>query len=443
MFIEFSVSNFRSFKTLQTLSLQAANIVSKTTNKEVDENNVITVSPKLKLLKSKAIYGANASGKSNIVKAILAFVFLIRHSVSAGNILNTLIKKYELSTENDQEPIFFQLIFTSKDTESKEIVYRYGFEIKDNEVFTEWLFGTPKRVEVPFFVREGMNVTVNERVFKGAKKFENLSKKGDNEIFRNNSLFLSAVSAMGVIDAKSLVEVLANINILSGLGDSQLRQFVGEKFKENNKDTKTNILRVLKSADLGIDDIFVEDNKQEDFLDKLPNELRELAKQGKIQQQVSFFSTRNKYDSTHTRVGEVTQNFDEWESEGTKKMLDLSLLLLRALDEGRTLIIDEFDARLHPLLTKKIIQLFNSNKTNPNNAQLIFVTHDASLLKANLLRRDQISLVRKDKFGSSTLKTLVEFKGTRNDASYEKEYLQGSYGAVPFLNNFEDEFTKS
>jgi AAA15 family ATPase/GTPase len=438
MFIEFSVANFRSFKTLQTLSLQAANIVSKTTNKEVDENNVITVSPKLKLLKSKAIYGANASGKSNLIKAFFTFSSIIRTSIKDENVIQHYATEYKLSSETDNKPTFFQLIFTSKNEENKEVIYRYGFEVKDNKILTEWLFGTPNRVEVPFFVREGTEVEVNERFFKEAKKFENLAKKGDNEIFKPSSLFLSAVSVMGSSFARSILKRVDEISIVQSLEDLRMALFRKNKVQEDF--IRQEILRYLKVADLGIEDIIVEEN--ENVINELPDDLRNIIKEGSYKTAEMFLSKRNKYDKNNKKIGEVIEDFDEWESEGTKKYFRLIPMIVGVLARGYILLIDEFDARLHPLLTKKIIQLFNSNKTNPNNAQLIFVTHDASLLKANLLRRDQICFVEKDKFGSSTLKTLVEFKGTRNDASYEKEYLQGSYGAVPFLNNFESEFIK-
>ncbi|MFY7789204.1 MAG: AAA family ATPase, partial [Thermoflexibacteraceae bacterium] len=110
--------------------MQAATIRSK--QPKLDENNVFEVSPKLQLLTSKAIYGANASGKSNIIKALLAFVWSVKQSVSVPNIFNQLIKKYELSTDTDTEPTFFQLVFTVKNADNKEIVFRYGFEVKDN-----------------------------------------------------------------------------------------------------------------------------------------------------------------------------------------------------------------------------------------------------------------------------------------------------------------------
>ena len=122
------------------------------------------------------------------------------------------------------------------------------------------------------------------------------------------------------------------------------------------------------------------------------------------------------------------------ESEGSKKMFEISPLLSKALNEKRILVMDEFDARFHPLLTKKIVELFNSHANK--GSQLIFVTHDTNLLNAKLLRRDQICFVEKDKYGASHVYSLVDFKGIRNDASFEKDYVAGRYGAIPFLGDF-------
>ena len=122
------------------------------------------------------------------------------------------------------------------------------------------------------------------------------------------------------------------------------------------------------------------------------------------------------------------------ESEGTLKLFELSPFIYEALKEGRPIIIDEFDARFHPLLTKKILELFNSNQNS--KSQLLFTTHDTNLLSADLLRRDQIEFVEKDKYGASHLYSLVQFKGIRNNASFEKDYIQGKYGAIPFLGDF-------
>jgi len=122
------------------------------------------------------------------------------------------------------------------------------------------------------------------------------------------------------------------------------------------------------------------------------------------------------------------------ESEGTQKLFELSPYIYDAIREQEVIVVDEFDARFHPLLTRKIVELFNS--TENQGAQLIFTTHDTNLLSSNLLRRDQIEFVEKDRFGASHLYSLVEFKGIRKTASFEKDYIQGKYGAIPFLGDF-------
>ncbi len=432
MLIEFSVANFRSFKDLQTLTMVAAPISSKKEYKSVDEENVAVVSEKVQLLKSKAIYGANASGKSNIIKAMSVMFLILRHSVKNEDILERIVKSFGLSTETDNLPTFFQIAFIHQN-----IQYRYGFEIQHNSIVSEWLLGVPKRVEVPYFVREGMTVTVNERVFKEAKKFENLARRGDSEIFRPNSLFLSSVAALGGILADSITKYMKEIHILSGLFDPRIKDLIKEIISDSkNEKNKKRILDFLKQADTSIEDFGVLEQNDDELSNELPEELRDLLKIGKINFPTSFYSRRSKYNSEQQKISETTGDFDDWESEGTKKLFYLSPLLIEALDNGSVLVIDEFDARLHPRLTRKIVALFNSSRTNPNNAQLIFVTHDTGLLKAELLRRDQICFVEKNRFGASSLKTLAEFKGVRNDASFEKDYLEGKYGAVPFLGDF-------
>jgi AAA15 family ATPase/GTPase len=127
------------------------------------------------------------------------------------------------------------------------------------------------------------------------------------------------------------------------------------------------------------------------------------------------------------------------ESEGTKKLVAFAGPLRDALSSQYVLVIDEFDARLHPLITKQIIRMFNGTKSNPTNAQLIVATHDTNLLDKDLMRRDQIWFVEKDPVGSSHLTSLVEYK-VRNDASYEKDYILGKYGAIPFLGSIDRVF---
>jgi hypothetical protein len=155
---------------------------------------------------------------------------------------------------------------------------------------------------------------------------------------------------------------------------------------------------------------------------------------------VALFSKHAKYDEKGNMVTRVSVFFPKWESGGTKKLFGLAAIVLQALEHGHTIIIDELDAKLHPNLTLKIVQLFHSDATNPHNAQLIFVTHDTGLLKRGSLCLDQICLVDKDIYGLSSLKTLIEYKINTtggNPNAIGEEYEEGVFGAVPFLNSID------
>jgi uncharacterized protein len=141
-----------------------------------------------------------------------------------------------------------------------------------------------------------------------------------------------------------------------------------------------------------------------------------------------------KFDKNLKEIGSTAFYMMFNESEGSRKMFEVSPLIIEALNKKKVLIMDEFDARFHPLLTRKITALFNS--TSNKESQFIFATHDTNLLSAKILRRDQVCFVEKDKYGASHFYTLINFKGVRNDASFEKDYISGKYGAIPFLGEF-------
>ena len=189
------------------------------------------------------------------------------------------------------------------------------------------------------------------------------------------------------------------------------------------------ILDFLKKADLGIEDLHALELKGDITPEEIEKDGKENTKKDKL-----IISNRTIFDKNQNPSGKSNFSFSFQESEGTKKMFELSPFIYRALKEGFPLVIDEFDSRFHPLLTKKIVELFNSDANH--GTQLIFTSHDTYHLSANLLRRDQIDFVEKDKYGASHLYTLVEIKGVRNDASFEKDYIQGKYGAIPFLGDF-------
>jgi uncharacterized protein len=425
MIIEFSVANFRSIKELQTLSLSAASIVSK--YKELDKQNVI-ISGEETLLKTKAIYGANASGKSNLIKAFLAFIALVNRSVKDEKILGGVIEPFKLSTKTEKEPSFFQLQFINEG-----VTYRYGFEVTEKGVVSEWLFGKPGEREVYFFTREDGKIEVNENQFREGNALRNLLGEG-NDIFRTNSLFLTAVSALNGEISKKLVSYISSITVITGLSDQRMHAVAGDSLGDN--EFRKKIVELIKIADVGIQDIYRHEISLENLPQNAPQELLNDLKKG--QKHAVILTAHKKFNEKNEEVAPEVFTLSFGESEGSKKMFEISPFILQALRENRPLLMDEFDARFHPLLTSKIVQLFNSDINK--GTQFIFATHDTNLLSAKLMRRDQISFVEKNKFGASQFYTLVDFKGVRNDASFEKDYIKGKYGAVPFVGDFNTVF---
>jgi AAA15 family ATPase/GTPase len=433
MIEEFSFGNFRSIKDIQTLNMTAAKI--KSINPILDIDNLIPINNKLSLLKSKAIYGANASGKSNVVRALVAFIRITETSVSNETVLS-LIDSFKLSSETENEPTFFQLIFRYK-----EIRYRYGFECNNQEIKSEWLFATPNLREQTLFIRENQKIIQIDKTHynEGVKYIDilddndevvNSQNDYENPIFRPNSLFLKSVALTGFGKlSRELINSISSIGVVNGLGHQGMYNYAVDSLQ--NPEMKEFMVNFLKYADVGISDLEVIDVQ----FDDIENDGDSITNEENISnKRKSIVSKKIRYNANMEKNGEQTFKIKRHESEGTLKLFELSPFIFHTLKMGRTLIIDEFDSRFHPLITKKIIELFNSAQNK--NGQLIFITHDTNLLSSELLRKDQIEFVEKDKFGASHLYSLLQFKGIRNNASFEKDYIQGKYGAIPFLGNF-------
>jgi uncharacterized protein len=423
MILEFSVGNFRSIKDIQTISFVASPIVSK--NKEIDENNTFQATDKIRLLKSLAIYGANASGKSNFIMAIKALINVVLQSVKDEAILS-LVQPFLLSDETENKPSYFQIVFILNN-----VTYRYGFESTQGEIISEWLFSknleTSNR-ESYIFMREKQLIDINDKALKSIRKFKNLINN-DNPVFRKNSLFLTALAAFNEDLSKSFIIYFGNIAALIGLSDRKSREMVDELIT-NDLELRNQLLKMLKESDTNIVNIKVNE----------PSELNMDIETAKNYNNTVKAGDRKILTTFHKKNGgnneEVMLYLDIHGSEGTRKMYEIYPFVFYTLKFGTLLIIDEFDARFHPKLSQKIIDLFNNPKTNPKNAQILVVTHDTNLLSSKTFRRDQILFVEKDKNEASHIYALAEFKGVRNDASFEKDYLDGRYGAVPILNNF-------
>jgi AAA15 family ATPase/GTPase len=229
--------------------------------------------------------------------------------------------------------------------------------------------------------------------------------------------------------------------LVSGNRDGQYSPYTA--FKLQDPASKARILDFTKFADLGIGDIQLVQEAVADMNVKEIDGRKEMALKKLFVEKNSnsLFSFHQKFDKELNEKELVQFLFSQSESEGTIKYFGLAGPIIDTLDNGKILVIDELDSKLHPLLTQKIISLFNSIETNPKNAQLVFTTHDTNLLSANIFRRDQIWFAQKDRYGASTLYSLAEYIiPVRNDASFEKDYLAGKYGAVPSFKNFKKLF---
>ncbi len=429
MLIEFTVGNFRSFQKPVTLSLVTAKRTAR--DPKIDLNNTFKIDENLSLLKSAAIYGANASGKSNLVAA-MAFMrnFVVNSARETQAAEEIHVEPFRLNLENAQMPALFQIVCLIDD-----VKYRYGFEVNTKKVVSEWLFISGKKKDSNPVMREKESrlFTRNEEGIQRGATFR--EGKGVETKTRDNVLFLSALSQWNGPISQIVVKWFQTLGIVSGLDDLGYRLFSLNKFQ--NDFFRNEMVHFVQALDLGIEGIRseVKDRSQIKLPPDMPTELRDFF--SKTDQWILIRTQHKKYNDSGQVIGFEELDLEGNESHGTQKLFFLSGPLLDTLQNGKVLFVDELEARLHPLITCEIIRMFHSPESNPKNAQLAFTTHDTNLLSNKRFRRDQIWFTEKDRFGASDLYSLAELK-VRNDASYEQDYIQGKYGAIPFLGGVKD-----
>ncbi|MCF7846716.1 MAG: AAA family ATPase [Candidatus Gracilibacteria bacterium] len=418
MLLNLKIKNFRSIKDEVVLDLQATNDKTMKSSSVIENNDV-------SLLKSVAIYGANASGKSNIMKAFVAFRVMVLESLLRGNTTTALPSEvFKLSSETESQPSFFEISFLI-DNE----IYQYGFEIDKKRVLAEWL--KQKKGNKTLFSRTGQEIESNKNYFKEGTA--TLKKQTSERV-----LFLSVLSSNNAPFSKKIVHLIQNINYISGTNRGNTMDFSFGKFLEDEKMAEQ-MKHFIVEADFGIVDIQA---SQKMILAKeiqnMPDKFKELffKEDSKIAERSLKF-LHKKFDKDQKEVGNESLDFFAEESEGTQQMFALSAPIIDTLENGKILFIDEIDASLHPILCQYLITIFNSKEKNPNNAQLIFSTHDVSLLKEELLRRDQIYFTEKNKFGETELFSLSDIS-ERKGVDFAKRYLEGRYNALPYISEFEN-----
>ena len=421
MIVQFTVGNFLSFNAKQVLNLEAKGISELKTN--------ISTFKAEKILRSMVIYGANSSGKSNLIKALERMREVVLSSVRLNDSDELEYSPFLLSIETDSLPTFFEIIFWKE-----SIRYRYGFEYNLRQIENEWLFaGKSEKSEKALFIRTIEGIAVDAKYKEG----EGIESKTNN-----NRLFVSLVAQLGGPISKQILEFFKNYNVLSGLDHNDYKGFTTRMLHKNLNGCEES-LELYQKLKLGFQDIkaIESDFNLSEIPENLPDELRiKLVKDLTGKRNISLKTVHNKYDKKGDIVDFVLFDKLKNESEGTNKIIDLSGPIFDTLKFGKALIIDELDAKLHPLITMRIVELFNSPISNTKNAQLIFATHDTNLLGEELFRRDQIWFTEKDEREQTELYSLYDFNlpdgsKVRNDSNLEKNYIRGRYGAIPFITN--------
>ncbi len=419
MLLEFSVKNFLSIKDEIIFSLYASDEI-----KGHEKRNLIPVVEQ-HILKTAVIYGANASGKSNLIKAMGFMRGVIANSLKLNPeepIVSTQsYPSFQLHSKSAEEPLEMEISFLYQD-----VYYRYGFALDADRIHREWLYFAPQESESLLYERrfeEGLYVYDIPETFLIAKDFSK------DRVLPANTLLLAVLAKFTDTPARRVMEWIGNtFNVISSLDEEAYEGFTYSKLDE--KDYRKDILSFLKVADVGIEDVFLESVTATDFLDEMPKKLRKKLKKLEAKQVVFQHSIFND-KGVVTGQKHWGQNH---ESAGTQKLFALSGPLIETLRKGEILVIDELDAKLHPIMMWFILSLFHSQEHNPHNAQLVFATHDTQLLSPRFFRRDQVWFTEKNPYGATELYSLADFD-LDDKADFSRDYFQGRYNAVPFIGD--------
>ena len=334
---------------------------------------------------------------------------------------------FALDEISNSQPTSFEIQFIKG-----EALYRYGFEYNDTTIISEWLY--EKRFgekEYELFVRSRDAIAVSPTRFPEGM--------GKEDLTNSNRLFLSLVAQLKGEKSNSIMGWFGQCYPLSGIDNDRYVDFTKKMFLEHLEGADE-ALNFFSTLQLGFSRFSVEKaNIPKEVLDNTPDPIKAELEKGLAEGTIiESTTTHNIYNEEGQVIGERKFYKDEMESEGTKKAIELSGPIFNSLNKGWTLIIDELDAKLHPLLTRNIVLLFMDPEKNKHGAQLIFATHDTNLLDLDIIRRDQIWFAEKDKVESTDIYSLVEFKDEegkkiRNDRDIKRDYIRGRYGAIPFI----------
>ncbi len=417
MLIEFHVQNFRSILERQTLSLVATK--DKThQGTHVLETGVPSVP---RILRAVGMYGANGSGKSNMLRSLSYFQRLVKHSFSSDPDAGTGLVPFALQKAAEGTVAEFEITVLIE-----KVRYQYGFRLDRHKIHEEWLivYRSMRGPGQSWFERR-LDPETGKYDFQFSEKLTG-TKKVWQESTRPNALFLSTAIQFNSEMLHPLYDWIANrpvfFNPAPVGADYTISRLEEPEFHNQ-------VVAFLQSSDIPIAQIQVEttNNAGPGFRFDANSGKLEATKEGFTHKRARFLHVTNECDAS----------FDlNEESMGTQRLFALTGPILDIIEKGRILFVDEIESSLHPLLVKRLLELFHNPTINKNGAQLVFSTHSTLLFDQSVFRRDQIYLVEKDLKQASQLMPLSDFQ-VRKDLSLEKAYLDGRFGAIPLFSAFE------
>ena len=429
MLLNFAVTNYRSIKERQVFSLMAVEGLPH-------EESLIRSKDGIQILPVALLFGANASGKSNILRAFGTMQRMVLNSVRLNP--DDTLDEYEpflLDEESRNNSTEFEAEFIIKEEGGIEHHYRYGLAFSETLITEEWLYRYEGDNETELFSRDKDKVQVNETEFPEGK--------GKEDTLNSNRLFLSLIAQLNGTQSKEIISWFDGGKFVTASQIEEYRIVTSSLLKykknlivlddtvgfDNIVDFIDMALTFLSNIDIGITELSI---KEESVA--LPKELPEEIKKVLYQDgetTLNIYSTHNRYNKEREIIGKEVFSTERHESEGTQKITELLGLIFLILWGGKLLVIDELDAKLHPLLTRAIIQLFTNPKINPHGAQLVFTTHDTNQLHLDYVRRDEIWFTEKSPVEATELYSHIEFKDFNPSMDITEQYVNGRYGAIP------------
>ena len=416
MLVEFSVENFRSIKDEARLSLVAG------PGKEHRETHLVT--PELNegvrsvpLVRSAAIYGANAAGKTNLVRALQAMQHIVTRS--DRELQDLPVAPFQFDLESNEQPTTFEVIAIAN-----RMRFQYGFSVRRDLVTEEWLYAWP-RGRIQFWFERNTDAETGAVSCKFGDKLA-----GDKEVWRRatrpNALLLSTAVTLNSEQLKSVFDWFRENLHIAGVGG--WANFFSVEWC--NGDRKAEVVRFLRSADLAIGDVRVilKEFSPEMLPEELPSELKQH-----LQENMSEAKFPEVHVSHDTSGGPPVELDLDDESDGTQKMFALAAPWLDTLANGHVIVFDELHDNLHPALVRFLVDRFHDPEANSKGAQLVFTTHDTSILSQDVFRRDQVWFCERNSRHETRVFPLTDFRPRRGIENLERSYLSGRYGALPYI----------